>query len=229
MSTAGSLKLLELRTTDRVLDIGCGSGGPARFMAQNVGCHVTGIDFNGAGIRAGQAIVEQAGLNNQVDFQCADIRSGLPFPDAAFDAIVSIDVMCHLVDRRSILGEWNRVLQIGGRMLYTDPVVVTGLVSKDEFAIRSSTGDFVFGPPGVNETLIREAGFELLLVEDVTDGEIEVSRRWHDARQQQKSELMRLEGEETFAGLQRFLAKVHRLTHERRMSRFVYLGRKLGD
>ena len=66
-------------------------------------------------------------------------------------------------------------------------------------------------------------------VEDVTDGEVEVSRRWHDARQKQKSELMRLEGEETFAGLQRFLATVHCLTHERRMSRFVYLGRKLGD
>lgn len=137
-----------------------------------------------------------------------------------------MDVMCHLLDRRSVFAEWSRVLRPGGRMLYTDPVVVTGLVAKEEFATRSSTGDFAFGPPGVNEGLIREAGFVLVRAEDVTDNEVEVSRRWHDARQQRAAELIRLEGEETFAGLQRLLATVHRLTSERRMSRFVYLGRK---
>ena len=58
--------------------------------------------------------------------------------------------------------------------------MVTGLVSKEEFATRSSTGYFEFGPPGVNERLIREAGFELVRTEDVTENEVEVSRRWHD-------------------------------------------------
>jgi hypothetical protein len=111
-------------------------------------------------------------------------------------------------------------------MLYTDPVVVTGLVAKEEFATRSSTGDFAFGPPGVNEQLIGEAGFELVRAEDITQNEVEVSRRWHDARQKRAAELIELEGEETFAGLQRFLATVHRLTSERRMCRFVYVGRK---
>jgi SAM-dependent methyltransferase len=219
-------RLLGLCPTDHVLDVGSGSGGPALFMAREVGCRVTGVDFNEAGIQAGTTLVQQAGLQTRVDFRCADIRGGLPFADATFDAIVSIDVMCHLLDRQSLFSEWKRVLRPGGRMLYTDPVVVTGLVAKEEFATRSSTGDFAFGPTGVNETLIGEAGFELALAEDVTDGEIEVSRRWHDARQQRATELIRLEGEETFAGLQRFLATVHRLTRERRMSRFVYLGRK---
>ena len=67
---------------------------------------------------------------------------------------------------------------------------------------------------------------DLVLVEDVTENEAQVSRRWHDARERRTTELVRLEGEETFAGLQRFLATVHHLTSERRMSRFVYLGRK---
>jgi hypothetical protein len=104
--------------------------------------------------------------------------------------------------------------------------VVTGLVSKEEFATRSSTGDFAFGPPGVNEEMIRDAGFELLTVENVTENEVEVSRRWHDAREKWAIALIQLEGEETFAGLQRFLATVHRLTSEGRMSRYVYVGRK---
>ena len=222
-------RLLDLGPTDHVLDVGCGSGGPALFLAREIGCRVTGVDFNEAGIRAGLALARQAGLQDQIDFRHADVREPLPFPDQAFDVIVCMDVMCHFLDRRSMFGEWSRVLRPGGRLLYTDPVVVTGLVAKEEFATRSSTGDFAFGPPGVNERLIREAGFELVQAEDVTDNEVEVSRRWHDARQQRAAELIRLEGEETFAGLQRFLATVHRLTSERRMSRFVYVGRKQGE
>jgi SAM-dependent methyltransferase len=140
-----------------------------------------------------------------------------------------MDAMCHLPDRRRLLGEWRRVLRPGGRMLYTDPVVVTGPVSNEELAARSSTGYFEFYPPGANEQLVRQAGFELVRTEDVTDNEVEVSGRWHAARQQRAAELTRLEGEGTFAGLQRFLATVHHLTSERRLSRFVYLGRKQGE
>src|SRR5262249_61134979 len=149
--------------------------------------------------------------------------------DQTFDAIVCMDAMCHLPERDRLFGEWRRVLRPGGCMLYTDPVVLTGLVSNEELGTRSSTGYFDFCPPGVNEQLIRQAGFELVRTEDVTENEVEVSRRWHDARQQRAAELIRLEGEETFAGLQRFLATVHRLTSERRLSRFAYLGRKQGE
>jgi SAM-dependent methyltransferase len=198
------------------------------FLARALGCRVTGVDVNEAGIRAGLALAREADLQDKVHFRKADVREPLPFPDQSFDAIVCMDVMCHLPDRRRLFDEWRRVLRPGGRMLYTDPVVVTGLVSKEEFATRSSTGHFEFGPPGVNERLVREAGFELVSVEDVTENEVEVSRRWHDARQKRAPELIRLEGEETFAGLQRFLATVHQLTREWRLSRFVYLGRKSG-
>jgi SAM-dependent methyltransferase len=219
-------RLVDLKPTDQVLDVGCGSGGPALFVAREVGCRVTGVDFNDAGIRAGLALAQQAGLQNQIEFRHADVRGGLPFPEQAFDVIVCMDVLCHLLDRRSVFREWRRVLRPGGRLLVTDPVVVTGLVAKEEFATRSSTCEFAFGPPGVNDALIREAGFELVLAEDVTANEREVSRRWHDARQQRAEELIRLEGEETFTGLQQFLTTVHRLTSERRMSRFVYIGLK---
>jgi SAM-dependent methyltransferase len=222
-------RLLNLSATDHVLDVGSGSGGPALFLAREIGCQVTGVDVNEAGIRAGTVLVREAGMLDKVHFRQADVHEPLPFPDHAFDAIVCMDVMCHLPDRRRLFDEWCRVLRPGGRALYTDPVVVTGLVSKEEFATRSSTGHFEFCPPGVNERLLEEAGFDLQIVEDVTDNEVEVSRRWHAAREQRAAELIRLEGEETFAGLQRFLATVHRLTRDRRMSRFLYLGRKSGE
>src|SRR5262249_7677400 len=113
-----------------------------------------------------------------------------------------------------------------GRMLYTDPVVVTDLVSNEALGIRSSTGYFEFCAPGVNERLIRVAGLELVATEDVTENEVEVSRRWHAARQKRSAELIAVEGAETLAGLQRFLLTVHNLTAERRLSRFAYLCRK---
>ena len=187
------------------------------------------MDINEAGIQAGLTYARRASLDHKVHFRQADVQEPLPFPEQTFDAIVCMDAMCHLPDRHRLFGEWRRVLRQGGRMLYTDPVVVTGLVSNEELATRSSTGYFEFCPPGVNEQLIRQAGFELVRTEDVTENEVEVSRRWHAARQQRASDLIRLEGEETFAGLQRFLATVHRLSGERRLSRFLYLGRKPGE
>jgi SAM-dependent methyltransferase len=222
-------QLLRLTSADHVLDVGCGSGGPALFVAREIGCPVTGVDINEAGIRAGLALAREAGMQDMVQFRHADVRQPLPFSDETFDALVCMDVMCHLPDRHRLFDEWRRVLRPGGRVLYTDPVVVTGLVSMEEFATRSSTGYFEFGPPGVNERLLVDAGFELVTTEDVTENEVEVSRRWNDARQRREAELIRLEGAETFASLQRFLATVHRLTRERRLSRFLYLGRKPGE
>jgi len=212
-----------LRAADQVLDVGCGSGGPALFLAREVGCRVTGLDVNAVGIQAGLTLARAAGMQKKVHFQHVDVREPLPIPNQAFDAILCMDALCHFPARHSVFDEWRRVLRPGSRMLVTDPVVVTGLVSKEEFAIRSSTGHFEFCPPGVNERLLREAGFELVLTEDVTSNEVEVSQRWHTARQERAAELIGLEGEETFARLQRFLATVHCLTDERRLSRVVYM------
>jgi SAM-dependent methyltransferase len=219
-------RLLGLNAADLVLDVGCGSGGPALFLAREVGCRVVGVDLNESGVDLGQALAVERALQDRVSFRRVDVREPLPFPDGMFDAIVCMDAICHMTGRQKLLGEWSRVLRADGRVLFTDPVVVTGLVSKDEFATRSSTGPFEFGPPGCNEHLIEAAGFHLIATEDVTENESLISLRWHDARRRRAEELRKLEGEETFEGLQRFLDVVHRLTSERRHSRFVYVAGK---
>jgi SAM-dependent methyltransferase len=134
--------------------------------------------------------------------------------------------MCHIPNRLDVLRDWHRVLRGGGRMLFTDAMVVTGLVSHEELATRSSIGRYVFLPPGENERLIGEAGFRLLAAEDLTDAAAAIAARWHDAREQHQSALLEREGAENFAGLQRFLACVQRLSEERRLSRYAYLAEK---
>jgi SAM-dependent methyltransferase len=220
------IQMLELRPGEHVVDVGCGSGGPALWLARETGCRVTGVDINEAGIKASDLAARQSGLQDSVSFRLADVCETLNFADGTFDALVCLDVLCHLRDRRQVFSDWHRLLRVGGRLVVTDPVVVTGLVTKDELAQRSSTGHFEFCPAGVNERLLRDAGFELAPTEDATQQEATVSLRWHDGRQKRAGPLTQLEGAETFAGLQRFLATVHRLTNERRLSRHVYLARK---
>jgi hypothetical protein len=117
-------------------------------------------------------------------------------------------------------------LKTGKRALFTDPVVMTGPVSNEELAARSSIGFFLFVPLEVTKNLINQAGFKLIRCEDVT-GNIEMtSGRWYASRQKHREDLIQIEGEERFEGLQIFLSMVHTLTSERRLSRFVFLVEK---
>src|SRR3954468_5100039 len=85
------IQLLNLTAADHVLDVGCGSGGPAMFLGREAGCRVTGVDLNEGGLRGGLELVRKGGMQERVDFRQADIRQSLPFADEAFDAIVSMD------------------------------------------------------------------------------------------------------------------------------------------
>lgn len=105
-------------------------------------------------------------------------------------------------------------------------MVLTGLVSHEELAVRSSIGFYLFVPPGENERCLEAAGFTVLETEDVNAGEAEVARRWHHARQRQEEALVAREGRANFDGLQRFLWFAHTLAAERRLSRYAYLAAK---
>jgi len=81
------------------------------------------------------------------------------FDDDSFDAILCIDSMNHFPDRLKVFQEWRRILRPGRRAVFTDPVVITGPVTNDELALRSSIGLFLFVPIGVNEQLIERRAF----------------------------------------------------------------------
>ena len=217
---------LDLNKSTQVLEVASGSGGPAIFLAKLCGGRITGIDINAHGIAAAVQRAQAQGLADRVAFEEVDAGVTLPFPDVAFDAILCVDSANHFADRLRVLKEWRRILKPGGRALFTDPVVITGLVSSEEFEVRSSVGYFLFAPPGVNERLIEEAGFELARQEDVSENAAAVSKRWYDARAEDYDALVQIEGEERYVKLQQFFSVVHRLTSERRLSRFVYMAQK---
>jgi len=228
--TADELRLfircLKLQSSSHVLEVGSGSGGPALHVASTVGCRIIGLDINEHGIHNANQLARRRQLESRARFRLADASRALPFAANTFDAILSNDALCHVPRREDVLGEWFRVLKPGGRMLFTDALVMTGMLSHQEVATRSSIGTYFFLPSGENERLIRQAGFKLLRTDNVTAGAAAVAQRWHDARATRAKALARIEGKANFEGLQKFLACVHALSVEGRLSRYAYLGKK---
>ena len=222
----GFIETLRLNAHSHVLEMASGSGGPALHLARRTGCRVTGVDVNPSGVGTANTLATRAGLAERLKFMVADATHPLPFEDNTFDALLCIDSMNHFPNRSDSLKEWCRILKPGGRAIFTDPVVITGPVTNEELAARSSIGLFVFVPKGLNEELIVKAGFKLVSQLDATENAALVSRRWREARQRFRDDLLRMEGAENFEGVQKFLGAVHRLTAERRLSRIAYVAEK---
>jgi ubiquinone/menaquinone biosynthesis C-methylase UbiE len=160
---------LELNSGSRLLDVGCGSGGPVLHLAETTRATVVGLDVLEEGIAAATAQAQARGLTETSTFVRADAGERLPFEDESFDAVLSIDAMCHLPDRLSVLEEWRRVTRPAGRVLFTDPTIITGPVTGAEIADRSAIGVYVFSIASMNGELLAEAGFDVLRREDLTE------------------------------------------------------------
>jgi SAM-dependent methyltransferase len=219
-------RALEIGPGSGVLEVGCGSGVYALQVAGTTGCSVVGVDVNDAGVRNANSLATAQNLSQRVVFEQCDVSKGLPFGDAAFDAVFANDVLCHISERPAVLREALRVLKPLGRLLFSDALVIGGAISAEEVATRSSIGYYIFTPPGYNEQLVRGAGFHLLTADDTTASAAAIARRWHDAREQRREALMAMEGITNFDGLQRFLSCVYMLCSERRLLRYLYTAQK---
>jgi SAM-dependent methyltransferase len=162
----------------------------------------------------------------EVEFAQMDADRPLPVPDASFEAVICLDAINHLANRQHALEDWARVLKPGGRLLFTDCVTLTGLISDIEVAARSRIGRYVFAPLGENARLITEAGLRLDISEDLTKSLAVLSgRRWR-ARAARAEALLELEDTMTYEAHQQVLRTAEALALEGRLSRFAYFAVK---
>lgn len=215
---------LGLAAGKSLLDVACGAGGPALRIASLTGCTVTGVDVHERAISTARSLASRRGLENLADFRVVDADKELPFPDAQFDAIVCIDAINHLPERAQVLADWARLLKPGGRLLFTDPIVVTGPLTQEEIAIRSSSGFYLFVPIGYDEQLIAESGLRLIISEDRSSNMAEIAERRKTARASRCSDLRRIEGHAVYENQQRFLSVAAQLARNGKLSRFVYVA-----
>ena len=108
-----------------VLDLGSGLGGPARMLAAERGCDVTGVDLSDEFVAVATSLTSLAGSDQRVRFQVADVTA-LPFADQSFDHAVTIHVAMNIADRAGFYAEARRVLRLGGRLAILDVVARAG-------------------------------------------------------------------------------------------------------
>jgi SAM-dependent methyltransferase len=218
--------LLRLGRDSRVLDVACGPGGWSLALVERSGCQLNGLDVEAGGIAHATAQAAARGLADRATFAVADCAGRLPFEDGSFSAVLCNDAICHLRDRFGTLAEWARLLRGGGRLVFTDPGVLTGEVAKTELDIRATSGFFLFVPPGLDEAAITTAGLTLLRQEDRTATMAETAARWHAARARRAAAVEDMEGAAQFEQRQRFFATTAELARSRRLSRFLYVAEK---
>ena len=221
------LRWLDLSPGKVLLDVACGAGGPALRIAAKTGCSVVGIDIHEQAVSTACSVAIQRGLSRRAEFRVVDAVQQLPFSEASFDAITCIDAINHFSDRPRVITEWARLLNVGGRLLFTDPVTLTGPLTNAEVAVRGSAGVYLFVPLGYDERVIAQCGLQLLVNEDVTANMAKVAEARSAARASRTAALREVEGDQAYDGQQEFLAVAARVAREGRLSRFVYVSKKL--
>ena len=128
LATAELAERAGIDRTTRVLDVGSGVGGPARFLAATYGCRVTGIDLSPSFVAAARALTVRTGLTDLVSFEVGDALQ-LPFAPASFDCVTMHHVAMNIADRAALYAGIRRVLAGGGRLVTYDVVRGAGDLS----------------------------------------------------------------------------------------------------
>lgn len=222
------LDWLDLSTGKTLLDVACGSGGPTLRIAAKTGCSVVGVDIHEQAIATAKSLTSQRTLNGHAEFFAVNATERLPFPECKFDAITCIDAINHLPNRPDAVAQWARLLKAGGRLLFTDTTVITGPVTNEEIATRSSAGFYLFVPEDYDKEVIGHSGLRLVVCKDVTSNMAEIAERRRAAREKRSAAVRQVEGDRAYEAQQNFLTMTSRLAREGRVSRFVYVSEQLG-
>jgi cyclopropane fatty-acyl-phospholipid synthase-like methyltransferase len=169
-----------IRKSDRVLDAGCGVGGSAIYLAQEIGCQVCGITLSKSQVRTAKRNAARHHVSQLVDFVVRDfVATG--FPDASFDIVWAIESVCHAEKKIDFLREAYRTLRPGGRIVVADGFATKEELSPDEAALMRSwlEGWAVPSLDTVEQFRndLRAAGFQIDREQDATQNVLPSSRR----------------------------------------------------
>ena len=167
---------LALQPGERVLDIGSGIGGPARWFAAKYGVNVTGVDLTPEFCAAAVALNAITGLADRVHILPGSALA-LPVPDGAFDAAYSQNVIMNIADKKQFYREAFRALRPGGRLALSN--LCAGPAGEPYFPVPWATTrdtSFLASPDEMRADLIA-AGFEIAELRDITAAMREAQRR----------------------------------------------------
>ena len=155
------------RDGERVLDVGSGIGGPARFLAQRFGCHVTGIDLTSEFCDVGNWLSQSTGLDDRVCLLQGSATS-LPMDDNQFDLAWCIQMQMNIEQKSQLYREIHRVVKPGGRFVLQELCAGDGGPCHFPTPWASHGGlSFLIAPSALCE-VVMSAGFRMTSWRDTT-------------------------------------------------------------
>lgn len=208
--------LARLRRGTRVLDVGCGIGGPALFIAQDTGCDVTGISTSQVGVETASARTDCLRLSQRARFL---VRDGMAngFPAECFDCVWIME-SSHLMEKKELLlSESARVLRTGGLLVLCDIMVRTKIPF--QYLVRNLSEfenlNAVFGKQHVESLdtyhrLTEASGLTVLETEDISVAALPTLEAWRSNAELHREKVRDLVGDEY---LERFVRACEFLQH----------------
>ena len=162
-TTAEFSKMLEVKTDENVLDLGCGVGGAAIFIARQYGCYVYGVDLSVNMIMCALEAAAATGNGDKVSFEVSDF-SKPQFRSKLYDAAFSRDAFFYVKDKRSMLKSVYDGLKPGARLVMTD--YCAGTSESDDFKAYVVKRGYTLTSIDEYASILKEAGFEVKMAED---------------------------------------------------------------
>jgi cyclopropane fatty-acyl-phospholipid synthase-like methyltransferase len=199
-----------LGPASRVLDVGAGIGGPARYLAHSTGCRVTAVELQPELDALGTDLTRRSGLAGLVAHLNADALT-CALPDAAFDTAISFLAVLHMPDRRRLFARLARALRPGGGCYIEDLCMRAPFAPDDLRDLR----DVVFG---ITVTSIEDyaadahaAGFDAIETTDLTDDWAPFAATRLAAWRANREDYARVHGEGAYAAQEKFYSVILRL------------------
>ncbi len=149
----------------RVLDMGAGYGGSARYLAENHGCHVTALNLSEVENERNRSINRARKLDTLIEVVDGSFESA-PGPDENFDVVWSQDAFLHSGEREKVLREAIRVLKPGGVLIFTDPMAQDDCPEGVLDPILERIHLDSLGSPGFYQEAAADLGLDLIAFED---------------------------------------------------------------
>ncbi len=222
----------DLKAEHRILDVGCGIGGPALYLVDRIGCHVSGISTSEVGVATARARTAERGLEQRASFE---VRDGMAneFEDRSFDRVWVMESSHLMPDKAAMIRESARVLQPGGRMLLCDIIMQHELALPDVMK-RAKAFDLlriVFGRAKMATLSAYRgwcvgAGLEVLRSDDISDQTAPTFANWKQNTQRYRDEVIALVGAGPLADFSRACDELERMWEEKVLGYGILMAAK---